>query len=77
VQVGDQDIAKYYREQLVPTLTAKKQSVPTLSDVTDQIRELLVQQGVTERAASWFDETKSRLKIEIQPETAVSSKTTP
>jgi len=77
VQVGDQDIAKYYREQLVPALTAKDQSVPPLSAVTDQIRELLVQQGVTERAASWFDETKSRLKIEIEPETAVSSKTTP
>jgi hypothetical protein len=38
--------------------------------VTEQIRELLVQQGVTERAASWFDETKSRLKIEIEPATA-------
>lgn len=77
VQVGDEDIAKYYKEQLVPTLTAKGQTAPPLTDVTEQIREVLVQQGVSERAASWFDETKSRLKIEIQPATAASSKTTP
>jgi peptidyl-prolyl cis-trans isomerase SurA len=77
VQVGDEDIAKYYKEQLVPALTAKKQTAPPLDQVTEQIRELLVQQGVTERATSWFDETKSRLKIEIAPATAASSKTTP
>jgi hypothetical protein len=77
VQVGDDDIAKYYKEQLVPTLAAKGQTAPPLSNVTEQIRELLVQQGVSERAASWFDETKSRLKIEIEPATAASSKTTP
>ena len=47
--------------------TAKGQTAPPLSNVTEQIRELLVQQGVSERAASWFDETKSRLKIEIEP----------
>jgi hypothetical protein len=77
VQVSDDDIAKYYKEQLVPALTAKSQAAPPLDQVTEQIRELLVQQGVSERAASWFDETKSRLKIEIEPATAASSKTTP
>ena len=77
VQVGDEDIAKYYREQLVPTLTAKGQAAPPLTQVTEQIRELLVQQGVNERAATWFDETKSRLKIQIEPATAASSKATP
>ena len=77
VQVGDEDIAKYYKEQLVPTLSAKGQSAPPLDQVTEQIRELLVQQGVSERAANWFDETKSRLKIQIDPATAASSKATP
>jgi len=77
VQVGDEDIAKYYQEQLVPSLAAKGQAAPSLDQVTEQIRELLVQQGVTERAASWFDETKSRLKIQIEPATAALSKTTP
>lgn len=77
VQVSDDDIAKYYKEQLVPTMTGKGQAAPPLDKVTDQIRELLVQQGVSERAATWFDETKSRLKIQIEPATAASSKTTP
>ena len=77
VQIGDDDIAKYYREQLVPALAAKGQPAPPLSQVTEQIRELLVQQGVNERAASWFDETKSRLKIQIEPATSASSRTTP
>jgi len=77
VQVSDHDIAKYYKEQLVPALTTKGQTAPPLDQVTEQIRELLVQQGVSERAASWFDETKSRLKIQIESATAASSKTTP
>lgn len=77
VQVSDDDIAKYYREQLVPAMAAKGQKAPPLSSVTDQIRELLIQKGVNQRADSWFDETKSRLKIEIEPPTSISSKVTP
>ncbi len=77
VQVSDDDIAKYYREQLAPALAAKGQSAPPLDQVTEQIRELLVQQGVSERAATWFDETKSRLKIEIEPAIAASTKANP
>jgi len=75
VQISDDDIAKYYKESLIPALTAKGQSAPPLDQVTEQIRELLVQQGVNERAASWFDETKSRLKIQIDPATSASSRT--
>jgi len=77
VQVTDDDIMKYYKDQLVPALDAKHQTAPPLDEVSEQIRELLVQQGVSERAASWFDETKSRLKIQIEPATAASSKNTP
>jgi len=64
VQVSDDDIAKYYREELVPPLTAKGEKIPTLDSVSDQIREVLVQRGIDDRAASWLDQTKSRLKIE-------------
>jgi hypothetical protein len=76
VQISDDDIAKYYKDQLVPALTAKGQSAPPLDRVTEQIRELLVQQGVNNRAASWFDETKSRLKIQIDPARSASSQAT-
>lgn len=66
VQVSDDDISKYYKSELVPELQAKGQAVPALnSTVSDQIRELLVQRGIDDRAASWLDQTKSRLKIEM------------
>ena len=67
IQVTDVAIADYYRDHLVPELKAKGQQPPPLTDVTDQIQEVLVEQGVNERTAAWFDETKPRLKIELEP----------
>jgi hypothetical protein len=65
VQVDDAAIEAYYKQELAPQLAAKNQPVPPLADVSEQIREVLVQQGISARAEMWFDETKSRLKIEI------------
>lgn len=67
VQVSDGAIGNYYRDHLVPELQAKGQQAPPLADVTAQIRELLIEQGVNDRTAAWFDETKPRLKIELEP----------
>lgn len=78
VQVSDDDIAKYYREELVPALQAKGQQAPALSSaVSDQIRELLIQRGIDDRAASWLDQTKSRLNIEIESATGPAPAATP
>ena len=65
VQVDDAAIETYYKQELAPQLATKKQPVPPLTDVSEQIREVLVQQGISARAEMWFAETKSRLKIEI------------
>jgi hypothetical protein len=67
IQLTDAAIADYYRDHLVPELKAKGQQPPPLTDVTEQIQEVLVEQGVNERTAAWFDETKPRLKIELEP----------
>ena len=67
IQVTDAAIADYYRDHLVPELKAKGQQPPPLTDVTEQIQEVLIEQGVNERTAAWFDETKPRLKIELEP----------
>lgn len=67
IQVDDDAIANYYRDHLVPELQAKGQPAPPLTDVTDQIRELLIEKGVNDRTAEWFDETKPRMKIELEP----------
>ena len=72
IQVDDAALADYYRDHLVPELHAKGQQAPPLTDVTEQIREVLIEQGVNERTAAWFDETKPRLKIELEPMDAYS-----
>jgi hypothetical protein len=67
VQVEEEDISKYYQEELAPALRIKSQTPPPLDDLREQIREVLVQRGINERADTWFEETKSRLQIEIVP----------
>jgi hypothetical protein len=72
IQVDDAAVANYYRDHLVPELQAKGQQPPPLMDVAEQIRELLIEQGVNDRTAAWFDESKPRLKIELEPMDALS-----
>ena len=74
VQIDEDAIRKYYEMELSPALRGRGQMPPSLEDVRDTIREVLVQRGINERANSWFDETKSRLDIEITPPAAVEGK---
>jgi hypothetical protein len=67
VDVDDDAIARYYKETLAPALAAKQQTVPLLEEVAAQIREVLVAKAVSERVATWLDETKTRLRIAIEP----------
>lgn len=75
VQVTDLAIENYYHDHLAPELEKKGQQAPPVANVTDQIREVLIEQGVNERTAAWFDETKQRLKIELEPLSAISAGT--
>jgi hypothetical protein len=74
VQIDDAEVLKYYQEELTPALRARGQEPPPLDEVSDQIREVLVQRSITERANDWFEETKSRLQIEITATPAVEGK---
>ncbi len=67
LQVDSAAMEKYYAEELVPALKASGQAVPPLESVQDQIRELLIERGISQRAARWLDETRSRIKVEIEP----------
>ena len=67
VQVDDAAIAMYYSEHLVPEMSAKNQTPPPLSSVTEQIRELLITQRINDRVNAWFEDTKPRLKIQTKP----------
>jgi hypothetical protein len=75
VQIEDPAIETYYHQVLAPDLAAKKQPLPPLDEVRETIRELLVQQGISERATSWLEDTKSRLNIEIEPDAGVAPST--
>jgi len=66
-QVTSAEIESYYQQQLAPQLQRKGSSVPPLSQVEAQIRQLLTQEQINEKAAQWLAEAKSRLRIVIQP----------
>ena len=78
VQIKSEDIQDYYQKELLPELAKRNQPnpggvqtelapAPRVADVEGEIRELLTQRAITDLAAKWLDETKSRLKIEVAP----------
>ncbi len=67
VQLEPADIDTYYKTELLPELATKSQPAPERAAVEEQIRELLIQRGISNLTVKWLDDTKSRLKIEIEP----------
>jgi hypothetical protein len=67
VQIESADIDAYYQKELLPELAKKNQPVPARAEVEEQIREVLIQRGISDLTTKWLDETKSRLKIELAP----------
>jgi hypothetical protein len=72
VLIESANIDAYYQKELLPELAKKNQPAPARSQVEEQIRELLIQRGISNLTAKWLDETKSRLKIELTPAGAKS-----
>ncbi|MGH9709744.1 MAG: hypothetical protein ACRD37_04280 [Candidatus Acidiferrales bacterium] len=66
-QVTSVEIEAYYQKELAPQLEKKGLSVPPLNQVEAQIRQLLTQEGINQKAAQWLEEAKARLRIVIQP----------
>ena len=66
VQVEPAEIQAYYKNELLPELAKKNQPDPGPAAVEQQIRELLLQRGISTLTVKWLDDTKSRLKIEIE-----------
>jgi parvulin-like peptidyl-prolyl isomerase len=67
VQIEPSEIDAYFQKELLPELAKKNQPAPNRADVEEQIREVLVQRGISDLTAKWLDDTKSRLKIEMFP----------
>jgi len=66
VQIEPADINAYYKKELLPELAKNKQPAPDPAAVEQQIREVLIQRGISGLTMKWLDDTKSRLKIEIE-----------
>jgi parvulin-like peptidyl-prolyl isomerase len=66
VQIEPKDIDAYYKNELLPELAKNNQPAPSRAGVEEQIRELLIQRGISNLTVKWLDDTKSRLKIEIE-----------
>lgn len=64
-QVNDQQIAAYYKDNFAPQLQKRGDAVPPLEEVEDTIREVLIQRAISERSASWLDDTRERLHIDV------------
>ena len=66
VQIEPADIDAYYQKELLPELAKNNQPAPDRAGVEEQIREVLIQRGISDLTVKWLDDTKSRLKIEIE-----------
>jgi hypothetical protein len=64
-QVDGQQVAAYYQDDFAPQLQKRGQPVPPLEDVEDTIREVLIQRAISDRATTWLDETRERLRIDV------------
>jgi len=67
-QVSEQQVKNYYRDEFAPQLKARGQPVPTLEDVEDTIREVLIQRAISERATKWLNDAREHLKIDMGSE---------
>jgi hypothetical protein len=65
VQVDPADIEGYYGEDFTRDLRARKQPVPALEEVSEQIRELLVEREISRRAAEWLEQTRAQIRVEF------------
>ena len=67
-QVDPKQIEAYYGNEFTSELKSRGQAVPPLSDVEDQIRELLTQRAINDRAALWLADARSHLRIDLTTE---------
>jgi parvulin-like peptidyl-prolyl isomerase len=66
VQIQPADIEAYYNKELLPELAKKNQPAPARAAVEEQIREVLTQRGISDLTTKWLDDTKTKLKIEME-----------
>ena len=64
-QVNESDIQDYYNGEFTKLAQARGEPVPPLDDVHADIRRLLTEKIINQRAEKWLDETRPRLRVEV------------
>jgi hypothetical protein len=65
VFVSLDDITAYYRNVLTPEMQKRKQAVPPLEDVRDQIRAVLKEQRLNQELDKWTEELRRAADIHV------------
>ena len=63
IQVSSADIEKYYREQIIPKLTASDPM--SLNDAAPKIKEILIQEKINQLLNSWLETLRSQAQIRV------------
>jgi peptidyl-prolyl cis-trans isomerase SurA len=73
IQIGEDEIGKYFAERLTPELKkAKPGSQFSLNDFRSQVREALVSERMDKASDAWVKEARGRTRIEFRPEAFAS-----
>ncbi|MBI4465134.1 MAG: SurA N-terminal domain-containing protein [Acidobacteria bacterium] len=66
VQLTVEEIEQYYRETLLPELRRRgQQDVPPLSEVRDQIEQILTQEKINDLLDQWLQDLRRRTPVKI------------
>jgi hypothetical protein len=65
IQIDEKQVQAYYEDEFASVLRKRGQPVPPLDDVDEEIREVLIQRAIDDRASKWLDDARGRLKIDV------------
>ena len=65
VQIDSKSIEAYYRDKFVPQLKQNGGADVPLADVSGQIREILIQEKVSELMVSWLQSLRAESKVSL------------
>lgn len=67
-RIESPDLEAYYKDTFVPDLAKRsKTPAPPLSEVEDQIREILTQKRIDELLSSWLENLKTSHRVRLHP----------
>lgn len=73
IRVDDRTVSRYYRDEFLPELRRAGGKDLPLEEVAGKIREIIIQQRMTEQANGWIQTLREQADIQIPAEVPTSS----